>query len=264
MRDALARIATCGLFIFQVRAMANPQAEDGYTRIANEIMDALARIRIPGEARQVLDVILRKTYGWNKRTDRISLSQFVEGTGLSKVHISQAIDKLINLNLIITEKGKGSITEKGKAISYIYEFNKDFDSWQPLPKKVTLPKKVKSITEKGNKPLPKKGTTKDTIQKKEKKKKDMIFFLPEDIDKNVWNAFVEMRSKIKKPLTEYAKILIVEELNKIGQDKNEVLKKSIENSWQGVFPLKEQTQVIFDNPADAIAKKLQEMERWKK
>ena len=56
--------------------MASPQLKDGYVAIANEIMDALAHIRIPGEARQVLDVILRKTYGWKKKEDEISLSQF--------------------------------------------------------------------------------------------------------------------------------------------------------------------------------------------
>ena len=38
--------------------MANPQTENGYTKIANEIMEALAHIRIPGEAMQVLLVIL--------------------------------------------------------------------------------------------------------------------------------------------------------------------------------------------------------------
>lgn len=83
--------------------MANPQIENGYTRIANEIMDALAKIRIPGQARQVLDFILRKTYGWNKKTDMISLSQFVEGTGLSKVAVCKGINKLLGMN-IITKK----------------------------------------------------------------------------------------------------------------------------------------------------------------
>lgn len=47
--------------------MANPQCENGFTKIANELMEALAKIRIPGEARQVLDVIFRQTYGWNKK-----------------------------------------------------------------------------------------------------------------------------------------------------------------------------------------------------
>lgn len=49
--------------------MAEPQKENGYTPIANEIMDALCRIRIPGEERQVLDCISGKhTAGINVRT----------------------------------------------------------------------------------------------------------------------------------------------------------------------------------------------------
>jgi len=38
--------------------MASPQLENGYTRIANELMEALARIRIPGEARQVKESLI--------------------------------------------------------------------------------------------------------------------------------------------------------------------------------------------------------------
>ena len=58
--------------------MANPQRENGHVDIANEIMDKLCRYRIPGEVRQVMDTVFRKTYGWNKKADRISLSQFCE------------------------------------------------------------------------------------------------------------------------------------------------------------------------------------------
>ncbi|MBI5447822.1 MAG: replication protein [Gammaproteobacteria bacterium] len=66
--------------------MVTPQCEDGYTKIANELLEALARIRIPGETHQVLDTVLRKTYGYGKKEDAISLSQFVLATGLSKSH----------------------------------------------------------------------------------------------------------------------------------------------------------------------------------
>jgi len=37
------------------------------TWFADEILEKLAMIRISGEARQMLDVILRKTYGWGKK-----------------------------------------------------------------------------------------------------------------------------------------------------------------------------------------------------
>ena len=49
-----------------------PQIENGYTRIANEILDTLCMFSIPGECMQVLNCILRKTYGYQKKEDRIS------------------------------------------------------------------------------------------------------------------------------------------------------------------------------------------------
>lgn len=139
----------------------NPQLENGYARIATEILDALCKIRINGEAMQVLFFIIRKTYGYNKKEDRISLSQFVLGTGLSKVAVCKSINKLKSMKLTIVIE-----TEKGN----VYKFNKNFDEWEALPKKVTLPKKVKVITQKGNDSLPKKLHTIDNIQKTIKQK----------------------------------------------------------------------------------------------
>ena len=141
--------------------MASPQCENGYTRLANELLEALSRLRIPGEARQVFDTIMRKTYGFGKKEDGISLSQFVLATGLLKNHICDSLNKLKRMNLI---------TEKGNDVTNIYSINKDYTSWKPLPKKVTLPKKVMTITEKGNESLPKKvptidNNTKETITK---------------------------------------------------------------------------------------------------
>lgn len=126
--------------------MASPQLENGYLKIANELFDALCRIRVSGEARQVLDVIIRKTYGFSKKEDRIALSQICLGTGLKKQTTCKAINKLLSMNMI---------TKKGTDLGNIFKFNKDFDQWKPLPKKVTLPKKVKVVTNKGNKSNPK-------------------------------------------------------------------------------------------------------------
>ncbi len=74
--------------------MANPQKENGHVDIANEIMEALAGIRISGEEWQCLCVIFRKTYGWHKKEDWISLSQFNLLTKLKKPNIFRAIKKL--------------------------------------------------------------------------------------------------------------------------------------------------------------------------
>ena len=205
--------------------MANPQCENGYTRIANELLEAIAKIRIPGEARQIFDTILRKTYGFGKKEDSISLSQFVLSTSLLKNHICDSLLKLKKMNLI---------TEKGNEYIKMYSINKDFQSWKPLPKKVTLPKKVIPITEKGNESLPKKVTT---IDNKETITKEIA--LPPIISDEIWNKWIEHRKKQKKPMTEYAKELAIKKLTKLhkeGYNPKDVIESSIENNYQGLFP----------------------------
>src|SRR5260221_12769494 len=128
--------------------MASPQKENGNVGIANEIQDALCGMRIPGEARQVLDVIFRKTYGYNKTWDGIALATFAVMTGIDKRHLHRAIKILKKMNLIITKEGD--------AKWILYAVNKDFDTWKPSPKKVTSPKKVMTVTKEGDASSPKK------------------------------------------------------------------------------------------------------------
>ncbi len=130
--------------------MANPQKENGNTQIANEILEALCKKRISGQSMQILLFIIRKTYGWHKKEDQISLSQFCLGTGLDKPHIVRNIRKLTTQNMVISQKGNA----KGNK----YRFNKDFDTWKSFPEKAT-------IAQKGNSSLPKKAHTKETITK---------------------------------------------------------------------------------------------------
>lgn len=126
--------------------MASPQVENGYIKIANELFDAFCKIRISGETRQVLDVIIRKTYGFNKTKDVISYSQFSEFTGMSRQSCIKATRKLVEMNLV-------SVTNNGN--SKLYQINKDFDTWKPLPKKVTITNNGnRGITNNGNGELP--------------------------------------------------------------------------------------------------------------
>lgn len=135
-------------------------AENGYFKMNNDIQDALCRIRISGEARQVLDFIIRKTDGYNKEWDRIPLSQFVKATGLDRSNVVRAVVKLDTMRII--KKDTGSITK--------YMFNKNFGEWRPLSKKTRgVSKKTQTGVKKDNKPVSKKihsiNNTKDNIQK---------------------------------------------------------------------------------------------------
>jgi len=98
----------------------------------------------------------------------------------------------------------------------------------------------------------KKGAKDTTAPEKKsgKPKKEPSFILPADISEPVWNAFVEMRNKIKRPLTDYAMGLIVKKAVKFANESNAtpdaILEQSIERCWQGVFALKSD---IVQSPA---------------
>lgn len=181
--------------------MANPQIENGYTKIANEIMEALCKIRINGEAIQILFVIFRKTYGYNKKEDVISLSQFSVLTGLKRPNICRAINKLKQMNIII---------QKDNDIANIYQLNKDFSTWKPLSKKITLSKKIMTVIQKDNNRYPKryiqKKVLKDNITKEIKDIVDTV------IQKD--NEKVNI-SKFIKPLIEEIKAYCNERGNKV-------------------------------------------------
>jgi phage replication O-like protein O len=108
--------------------LANPQKENGHTALANELWDALAKYRLSGEEWKCLIVIIRKTYGWHKKSDRISLSQFAELADMKKQSASRALRNLSAKMLIVVSK-----FADGETLEYRLE--KDFDKWLPISKK---------------------------------------------------------------------------------------------------------------------------------
>ena len=239
-----------------------PQTENCFTQIANELIEQFARIRIPGEAMQVFWVMLRKIYGFHKKSDPIALSQIVAATGLSKVAVCKAIKKLIELNLI---------TKKGNKIAAEYAINKHFDTWNPLPKKVTLPKKVKDITQKGNPPLPKKDTTKETITKERKKEypaKNCDASVKTEKSKNevkipdklntpeflaAWEEWQLYRKQKRQTLTPVSIKRQLEFLASIGvQDAVISINESIKNGYTGLFPVKQAARNKNNSGFDAM------------
>jgi len=98
------------------------------------------------------------------------------------------------------------------------------------------------------KTLPEKRREEKSIIENKNGATSVAFVLPDWIEKETWDAFVQMRKRIGKPATDYAKKLIVDKLIKFksnGQDIKAVLEKSITSSWQDVFEIK-------NNPADIV------------
>lgn len=222
--------------------MANPQLEDGYTKIANEILNALCKIRIAGEARQMLDVIIRKTWGYNKKADRISTSQFMELTNLPHYSIWKARKKLLQLNMI-------TITKKGDSQVLIYSIQKDYNKWKLSPKKVLSPKRQSTITKKGEGLSPKRQqnlSPKSDTQKKERQytketiTKERFPFLVDTNFSQTFQDYLKMRIKIKRPATTRAQEIVLKKLHTYDlKTAIAMLEQSIVGSWQDVYPLKD-------------------------
>ena len=130
--------------------MVNPQAEDGHIDIANEIAEYMARYRLSGQEWQVLWVILRKTWGWHKKKDRLSLGYIAKMTLMKRPAVARAINKLVNKSVI----------KKDNSYINIYMFNKDYEMWKSVVKKDTLlSKRITGVIKKDNKSVIKKDTT---------------------------------------------------------------------------------------------------------
>lgn len=87
------------------------------------------------------------------------------------------------------------------------------------------------------------------VNKKERKSKSKSYdeqiaeYTQNEDLQNALKAFLQMRSFIKKPMTEYALKLMLNKLDELGNDdttKIAILNQSITHNWQGIFPLKDE------------------------
>lgn len=71
-----------------------------YTQVPNEVFDVLMKELSPNEFK-ILMVIVRKTIGFHKQTDRIPFSQFMEATGIkNRTTLSENLKKLKEKEII--------------------------------------------------------------------------------------------------------------------------------------------------------------------
>ncbi len=78
--------------------------ENGYLRLANQIRDALCIVELSGREFRVLNAIIRLTYGWSKKSDRIANSLIADKTTLKVKHVSEAVLSLAYRNIIILRR----------------------------------------------------------------------------------------------------------------------------------------------------------------
>ncbi|MGG3737562.1 replication protein [Aeribacillus pallidus] len=101
--------------------MADVQLENGYTKIANEILERMALTKLSPIQYRLIFVIWRYTYGFNRKEHEFSLSFFGKATNYDERQIRRELQKLEQRKIIFQKVSPG----KPRLIS----FNKNYDEW---------------------------------------------------------------------------------------------------------------------------------------
>ena len=102
--------------------MANPRIENGYVRIANELLEAICRLDVSGSEMRILLYIIRRTYGFNKDYAEIPLSEISAAVGMRREHIQKMLKRLSTKNIIDLRTNGGT---KPQTISIV----KNYEKW---------------------------------------------------------------------------------------------------------------------------------------
>jgi phage replication O-like protein O len=91
-----------------------------YTQIPNDVLEALCRVYLSTYECRMLMCIVRKTFGFQKRADRIAFSQFSKISGVSRPNCLRALRSLQLRAIVIREDENQS-----------WRVNNDTDTWLP-------------------------------------------------------------------------------------------------------------------------------------
>lgn len=196
-------------------------------QVPNALVDDLLS-ELSGSELKCYLFIVRKTRGWQKASDAISISQFVEGTKLSNRQIIDSCNRLVELGLVVQKTG-----QRGVKIFTLDSCEK-FTS-----EKSSHVKKVQATSEKSSQVLVKKvHTQKDTslntlIQKTNNIPREAQLKKPDQVSEQVWKDFTKHRKTKKAPLTQTALDGIIREANLAGWTLEAALTECLERGWQG-------------------------------
>jgi len=162
MEDKLIRIGEILPFLkekFKSYSQSNLiRVKKNFSKIPNDLLEVLAKTRLSNYEIRCILVILRKTFGWNKKEDYISLSQFARKMGVRKSHVWRTLKRL---------EWRKIIKRNNKKIA----INFNYQEWRELPRGATITKSGVKVANSGKKVADlrnyKKHFTKEIIQKKE-------------------------------------------------------------------------------------------------
>lgn len=218
--------------------------DDGYTRFANELLEAIASADLTARQLKVMLAYVRKTYGFNKKTDRIADEQIAQLTGLSRQNVNKAKKELISMNCLFMDGNQIGVNREVSA----WQFSKCLQVSNFVSKletknvaKLETHNVSKLETHKRHSLKTKENINKPPISPKKNSQKfdPLETELPDWLSAETWLSWVTYRKEIgksiksKKSVTQAINVLS-RSLEK-GYTPEEIINQSIASGWQGIF-----------------------------
>lgn len=182
-----------------------------------------------------------REWEWKGKKFKANAGQFVTsldsitrkcGKGITLQNVRTALNKFVKYEFLTQE-----VTKTGRLINIV-----NWGLYQDTEKTTNKPinKELTKSSQSTNKEL-----TTNKNDKNVKNDKKYIYIREFTEDKTLIETiidFMKMRDKIKKPMTDRALKIMLNKLNTLSNDTEiqiNILEKSIENCWQGIFALKE-------------------------
>lgn len=208
-------------------------------QIPNSVIDELLAKLTCAELKCYLFVV-RKTKGWNKESDSISVSQFMEVTGLSNRSVITACENLVQIGLLERSGGERKLNTYSVKAFEISQTGEKSSSDETGEKTSPTGENFSQTGEKRSSDLVKKVHTqnnnKNTIQnnnKKNTKKRESDLLDEFGIVGQLADDFITHRKACKAPITETALKGFQREADKAGIPLAEAITISIERNWRG-------------------------------
>ena len=187
---------------------------------------------------------VRKTYGFNKKTDRIADEQIAQLTGLSRQNVNKAKKELISMNCLFMDGNQIGVNREVSA----WQFSKCLQVSNFVSKLETKSvSKLETLnvskleTHKRHSLKTKENINKPPISPKKVSQKfdPLETELPDWLSAETWLSWVTYRKEIGKSIK--SKQSVTQAINVLcrslekGYTPEEIINQSIASGWQGIF-----------------------------
>ncbi len=226
--------------------------DDGYTRFANELLEAIASADLTARQLKVMLAYVRKTYGFNKKTDRIADEQIAQLTGLSRQNVNKAKKELISMNCLFMDGNQIGVNREVSAWQFskclqVSNFVSKLETKNVSKLETLNVSKLETLnvskleTHKRHSLKTKENINKPPISPKKVSQKfdPLETELPDWLSAETWLSWVTYRKEIGKSIK--SKQSVTQAINVLsrslekGYTPEEIINQSIASGWQGIF-----------------------------